>query len=167
MLSGTCWAPWALPASAQLSHPGRRALLLAPSCDEDADHRMAKHCPPSHTGSGTHPLALESEFSPPCPTVPLWTQREICTGLNRPDATLPLRRHKAGYIPASAGHVCVRHPPAVWQCGLWVPLRHHALHQTLRADRWEGGHRSGLGGSALTRTVIQSQGVCGHGGSQR
>lgn len=111
-----------------LSHLGRRAPLLAPSCDEDADHKMAKHCLPSHTGSGTHPLALESEFSPPCPTVPLWTQTEICTGLSRPDATLPLRRHKAGYIPASAGRVCVCHPLAVWQCGLWIPLWHHTLH---------------------------------------
>lgn len=58
-----------------LSHPGRWALLLAPSCDEDADRKTAKHCPLSHTGSGTQSLALESEFPPPRPTVPLWTQK--------------------------------------------------------------------------------------------
>lgn len=100
-----------VPRQLTLSHPGRRAPLLAPSWNENVDHKTAKsHPPPSHTGSGTHLLALESKFSPPHPTVPLWTQTEICTCLNRPGATLPLRRHSAGSMPASAGRVCVHHP---------------------------------------------------------
>lgn len=158
-----------VPHQLTLSHPGRRALLLAPSCDEDADHKTAKSRLPSHTGSGTHPLALDSKFSPPHPTVPLWTQtEEICTCLNRPSATLPLSRHSAGSMPASAGRVCARHPLSgadSVDSGLppWVPC--YVPHTQSR--QMGRGHRSGLGGSAQTRTVIQSRGACGHGGDLR
>lgn len=129
-----------------LSHPGRWAPLWAPSCDEDADHKTAKHCPPSHTGSGTQSLALESEFPPTRPTVPLWTQTEIFTGLSRPDPTLPLRRHRAGYIQASAGRVCARHPLAMWTVWALGPSRAPCFAPNTQSRQMGGGHRLGLGG---------------------
>lgn len=142
-LSGTVGTSCVSSPSATRGGGRRCGLHLG---DEDADHKTAKHCPPSHTGSGTQSLALESEFPPTRPTVPLWTQTEIFTGLSRPDPTLPLRRHRAGYIQASAGRVCARHPLAMWTVWALGPSRAPCFAPNTQSRQMGGGHRLGLGG---------------------